>query len=589
MAENWDDKSDDTQPMSSLETHALLAQLESEALERVFTLPSVINKLDLSLNGGTQDFDTLWDNPHYVKFPCSSRNTYRLRTDPTNYLSKWQLICTSLASEMSSSRDLENCILSYSPSFVGQWTFGSLHDFCAEIPPETTFWSVTLPFIARLAQNIEHLFSSPIPLLRSQISAELTFSHEQCASLIANMFFCTFPQRSCNSPHAGHGTGAYENFPNVNFNTLYATNENVKRPNRRVQKLQCLVYYFETLAKEGIPSGKVSFRRSYIDDEPEAPLSLSVSVSSPKLGSITVGVSGSGVSTTTGAVKSPQWTLSTSPLLQPDLRVQGTIEDDGNSCWQADFANMMIGGGVIGAGCVQEEIRFVINPECLVSRLICEKMSPNEAVLIIGPQRYSKYSGYRDTFAWSGHYDDSKAKRDSKGRIMTYITAIDAVSFPAMQAHRQFSRHYVHRELNKAYVGFMPSYDDLEISSLASSATPSSSAFSVSASPSTTIKREDSTAKWPIATGHWGCGAFNGDKHLKAIVQWMAASEAGRTLRYFAFGDEQFNQRFNDVVIRCLALKLSVGDLMQYTLSYRPGPKRNLFAWILHCLSKIRK
>ena len=28
-----------------------------------------------------------------------------------------------------------------------------------------------------------------------------------------------------------------------------------------------------------------------------------------------------------------------------------------------------------------------------------------------------------------------------------------------------------------------------------------------------------------IATGNWGCGAFGGDPELKAIIQWIAASQ----------------------------------------------------------------
>ena len=35
-----------------------------------------------------------------------------------------------------------------------------------------------------------------------------------------------------------------------------------------------------------------------------------------------------------------------------------------------------------------------------------------------------------------------------------------------------------------------------------------------------------------VATGHWGCGAFGGDVALKAMLQWVAASEAGVGLRY---------------------------------------------------------
>ncbi len=65
-----------------------------------------------------------------------------------------------------------------------------------------------------------------------------------------------------------------------------------------------------------------------------------------------------------------------------------------------DFANKYIGGkvcrvstlilgshsegGVLGHGCVQEEIMFSLNPEALVSLLLCEKMTNSEAIVIYG-------------------------------------------------------------------------------------------------------------------------------------------------------------------------------------------------------------
>jgi poly(ADP-ribose) glycohydrolase len=70
---------------------------------------------------------------------------------------------------------------------------------------------------------------------------------------------------------------------------------------------------------------------------------------------------------------------------------------------------------------------------------------------------------------------------------------MDALSFHSEKD--QFTEVNILRELNKAYVGFV--------------------------SPSTTF---------PIATGNWGCGAFKGNTHLKAIVQLMAAAEVGREL-----------------------------------------------------------
>ncbi|MCP4120006.1 MAG: hypothetical protein GY737_32345 [Desulfobacteraceae bacterium] len=53
-------------------------------------------------------------------------------------------------------------------------------------------------------------------------------------------------------------------------------------------------------------------------------------------------------------------------------------------CFQMDFANKYLGGGVLGHGLVQEEIRFLICPELIVSCLLTEELDPNEALFITG-------------------------------------------------------------------------------------------------------------------------------------------------------------------------------------------------------------
>ena len=56
-----------------------------------------------------------------------------------------------------------------------------------------------------------------------------------------------------------------------------------------------------------------------------------------------------------------------------------------------DFANKSIGGGVLGYGCLQEEIRFLISPELIVTRLFTEELDSNEVVEITGAEMYSTY------------------------------------------------------------------------------------------------------------------------------------------------------------------------------------------------------
>ena len=51
---------------------------------------------------------------------------------------------------------------------------------------------------------------------------------------------------------------------------------------------------------------------------------------------------------------------------------------------QVDFANKFVGGGVTSAGLVQEEIRFLINPELIVSRLFTEALGHDECLIITG-------------------------------------------------------------------------------------------------------------------------------------------------------------------------------------------------------------
>ena len=55
-----------------------------------------------------------------------------------------------------------------------------------------------------------------------------------------------------------------------------------------------------------------------------------------------------------------------------------------HTCVQVDFANKYLGGGVLGHGCVQEEIRFVICPEMIITRLFTEMLEDKDSLVMTG-------------------------------------------------------------------------------------------------------------------------------------------------------------------------------------------------------------
>lgn len=189
-----------------------------------------------------------------------------------------------------------------------------------------------------------------------------------------------------------------------------------------------------------------------------------------------------------------------------DVRDSGSIESTDGSL-QADFANKFIGGGVLRHGCVQEEIRFVLSPECLVSMLICEEMDENEAILLQGTQQYSLYEGYSRSFKWKSSYKDKTSlignTRDN------LLVALDAINYSRMNPDTQYDEKHILRDLNKCRAALTIWPSELSPTDESSEA------------------REGVTR--PFATGNWGCGAFRGDR---GAVDCSFIGKTGHNLLY---------------------------------------------------------
>jgi len=228
----------------------------------------------------------------------------------------------------------------------------------------------------------------------------------------------------------------------------------------------------------------------------------------------------------------------------------GAIEDQPGQL-HADFANQFIGGGVLEGGNVQEEIRFTVNTECLVSKWLCPfPMRINEAILIFGSQQLFNYSGYGSRFKFAGYRHEENEMffcRNKPERLgSSVIVGIDAVHF--MNPQQQIRVGYLMRECLKSYVGFSVENEQI------------------------------GHGMDTVSTGNWGCGIFRGDPQLKAMLQWISVTLSGRKVAYYTFSDRRMaNGIIKDFIAGIAPKKVTVGALWrelsspQFAAEYRKG------------------
>ncbi|XP_044798364.2 poly(ADP-ribose) glycohydrolase isoform X3 [Bubalus bubalis] len=408
---------------------------------------------------------------------------------------------------------IRDAILKYNVAYSKKWDFTALIDFWDKVLEEAEaqhLYQSILPDMVKIALCLPNICTQPIPLLKQKMNHSITMSQEQIASLLANAFFCTFPRRNAKMK------SEYSSYPDINFNRLFEG-----RSSRKPEKLKTLFCYFRRVTEKK-PTGLVTFTRQSLEDFPE-------------------------------------WERCEKLLTRLHVTYEGTIEGNGQGMLQVDFANRFVGGGVTSAGLVQEEIRFLINPELIVSRLFTEVLDHNECLIITGTEQYSEYTGYAETYRWARSHED-RSERDDWQRRSTEVVAIDALHF--RRYLDQFVPEKIRRELNKAYCGFLR---------------PGVSSENLSA----------------VATGNWGCGAFGGDARLKALIQILAAAVAERDVVYFTFGDSELMRDIYSMHTFLTERKLTVGEVYKLLLRYyneecrncsTPGPDIKLYPFIYHAV-----
>ncbi|ESW29058.1 hypothetical protein PHAVU_002G039900 [Phaseolus vulgaris] len=410
--------------------------------------------------------------------------------------------------------------------------------------------------------NNAMLTTTALRLLDTQQPGIIFLSQELIAALLCCSLFCVFPVQGRLVKH----------FPKkINFDQLFSIlyeDYNQKQEN----KIWCIVHYFQRISDK-MPKGIVSFERKVLHLK-----NHSTQISCPDANF---------------------WSTSSVPLCRFKVHSSGLIENQSNEAVEVDFADQYLGGLTLGWGCVQEEIRFLICPELIVGMLFLPAMADNEAIEVVGVERFSSYKGYNSSFRFSGDYVDKRGV-DTLGRQKTRIVAIDALR---KAGTRQFRAEFLLREINKAFCGFLYQCEyqlyQKKLQEYGCSSALSEAATSTSMETSegkfsnhkTTnsqndYQRMDQGNNIGVATGNWGCGVFGGDPEIKTIIQWLATSQALRPfIAYYSFRLKVL-QSLDEVAQWILSQGWTVGDLwnklVEYSTSRSKGEtKVGFFRWLL--------
>ncbi|OMO87442.1 Poly(ADP-ribose) glycohydrolase [Corchorus olitorius] len=430
----------------------------------------------------------------------------------------------------------------------------------AEVIPQLAPLLLRLPSLLDVHYQNTQAYGYFLRILGPQQPGMVLLSQELIGALLACSLFCLFPVSNRGVKY----------LPTINFDHLFASLYDSYNESQE-HKVRCIVHYFERICSE-MPKGSVSFERKLLSLE-HHPSQSHASYPNADF-----------------------WAKSTVPLCHFQVHSSGLIEDNCTGALEVDFANEYLGGGALHRGC--EEIRFMINPELVAGMLFLPSMEENEAIEIVGAERFSGYKGYASSFRFSGDYVDNRSV-DFLGRRQTRIVAIDALCSPRM---KQYKLKYLLRETNKAFCGFLDqskyrqykrlyqdnelgpcqldqdnndgdiSRDEILLNRASSTFIETNEANEGECMPKVVQKSNENGGQFMepencfgIATGNWGCGAFGGDPELKTIIQWLAASQALRPfISYYTFGHEALKNltqpcrfilvlpSFNIVASRCI-------------------------------------
>ena len=89
---------------------------------------------------------------------------------------------------------IEKTIMTYNAEYINDWNFALLFELVERFDPNDINVKEFMLNLVNLALDLPSLMSGqPIPVLVRGVSKHVSLSQMQCASILANAFFCTFP------------------------------------------------------------------------------------------------------------------------------------------------------------------------------------------------------------------------------------------------------------------------------------------------------------------------------------------------------------------------------------------------------------
>ncbi|KAJ7673983.1 hypothetical protein DFH06DRAFT_1266769 [Mycena polygramma] len=196
-------------------------------------------------------------------------------------------------------------------------------------------------------------------------------------------------------------------------------------------------------------------------------------------------------------------------------------------------ANSHIGFGRTAS---QEEMHVACTPQSLPAKLFTPPLKDNEVMVLRGCESVIELTGYARNAELASIIP--AGKHDWSRRTMLFMDALALDNYDTTTSTPDLLPGNVDRELTKAYTAFA-SYGD--------------------AAPYETV-----------VTGHWGCRAFGGNREIKSIIQWCAASLAG--------GDS-FASDFGRLTSRAIAHRWTVHAVIEILRQMEPTDPERLSAF----------